>query len=51
MGTKPYLLIFNLFDLHMESNSWISDGTCALNIDNIEQSTIALAACGIAWLN
>ena len=54
-GKKPFqdkweqnpVTDFNLFDLHGIGLIHQLSGTCTLDIDNIEQSTIALAACGI----
>ena len=54
-GKKPFqdkweqnpVTDFNLFDLHGIGLIHGLSGTCTLDIDNIEQSTIALAACGV----
>lgn len=54
-GKKPFqdkweqnpVTDFSLFDLHGIGLIHGLSGTCTLDIDNIEQSTIALAACGV----
>ena len=54
-GKKPFqdkweqnpVTDFNLFDLHGIGLIHGLSGTCTLDIDNIEQSTIALSACGV----
>ena len=45
-GTNP-VTDLNLFDHNGIGLIHGLSGTCTLDIDNIEQSTIALAACGV----